>query len=172
MKGYLVLWMNHAIGTWGTVCAVFYLMVRSKNTQCQSALTFVRCGDARRCSSSTLSTRQCANKASGKLTITDSIHRGGLRLFGSQLTLSGTGSQPSTRTFVVQHTLCRVASATRRSVPTTAPRCALRKRGQASGRPSQRMMTAVRAAHAVPAPPKLYRRKTPVPDALTSHARR
>src|SRR5262249_4610512 len=76
----------------GGQCAVFYLMVRSKNAKCQLALTFVRRGDARRCSSSTLSTRQFANKASGKLIITDSIHGVGLRLFGSQLTLSGTGA--------------------------------------------------------------------------------
>jgi hypothetical protein len=71
---------------------VYRILLRPKNTKCPSALTFVRRGDARRCSSSTLSTRQFANKASGKLTITDSIHGVGLRLFGSQLTLSGTGA--------------------------------------------------------------------------------
>src|SRR5215471_9404356 len=40
---HLVLWVNHAMCTWGTVCRI-YLILTSKNTQCQSTLTFVRPG--------------------------------------------------------------------------------------------------------------------------------
>jgi hypothetical protein len=54
------------------------------------------------CSSSTLSTRQLANKTPGWLTITDTIHALGLRFGGSELTLCATSSQTS----AWAHTLC------------------------------------------------------------------
>jgi len=39
-QGYLVLWVNYTFCTWGQ-CAGVYPLLRSKNTKCQSALTFV-----------------------------------------------------------------------------------------------------------------------------------
>src|SRR6516225_2296364 len=43
MKDYLVLWVSHAFCTWGQ-CAGCYLILRPKNTKCQSTLTFIRRG--------------------------------------------------------------------------------------------------------------------------------
>ena len=55
------------------------------------------------CSSSTLSTRQLANKTSGWLTITDTIHALGLRFGGSELTLCATSSQTSAWAHMLCH---------------------------------------------------------------------